>query len=424
VAEFIGHSEHKQGQVSLGGRGVLGGELRHEDSLWPREAGEDLYAAMWEWLEQRAPALVEQAQQLRQAVDRLFEELMAAPQSSRPGAIQEPRFRSLAFLDFLVEESFAIQFIDPGRAAELARLAAQLAIAFGEGEEEAVAALPRAFCLGANARRLDGRLRDAEALLAKAVLFLVDRQDRAFYCRILALLRWEQGRIEEADALLRHAAVLYAADGLDHEVGACLMVLGLILLEEGRERDTLFLLRRGWDKMDREGHPHLALRGGLILAAGLAEANQPIRARAVLSEAWRLFSRVTDPAEMLRVYWLEGRALSRLGDHSEAVHILKSVRCQLAAEPSPAETALESLDLALALAESGRANEIEGVGEAVRSLFPGVAAIDCAANRICLLARRAETPDPLLRQAVDAARITLRRSFRACGLRFKALPFG
>jgi tetratricopeptide (TPR) repeat protein len=385
---------------------------------------EDLYAAMWERLEQRVPELVEQARRRRQAVNCLLEELMAVPPGSRLEAIQEPRFRSLALLDFLLEESWASQFIDPGRAAELALLAAQLAMAFGAGEEEAVAALPRAFCLGANARRLDGRLKDAEALLARAVPFLAGCQDRAFYCRILALLRWEQGRIEEADALLRYAAVLYASDGLDHEAGTCQMVLGLILLEKGRERDALFLLRRGWDKMDREGHPLLAIHGGLILAAGLADASQRRRARGVLRETWRLFSHVTDPAEMARVYWLEGRALSRLGDHHEALNILESVRRQLAAEPSPAETALESLDLALALAESGRANEIEAVGEAVRSFFPGVAAVGYAANRISLLARLAESCDPLLRQAVHTTRITLRWSFRACGFRCKPLPFG
>jgi tetratricopeptide (TPR) repeat protein len=369
-------------------------KLRHEDSLRPGEAREDLYAAM-----------------------------MAVPPGSRLEAIQEPRFRSLALLDFLLEESWASQFIDPGRAAELALLAAQLAMAFSEGAEEAAAALPRAFCLGANARRLDGRLKDAEALLARAVPVLAGRQDRAFYCRILALLRWEQGRIEEADALLRHAAALFAADGLVHEAGACQMVLGLILLEKGRERDALFLLRRGWDKMDREGHPLLAIRGGLILAASLADARQRRRARGVLRETWRLFSHVSDPAEMARVYWLAGRALSRLGDHHEALSILESVRRQLAAEPSPVETALESLDLALALAESGRANEIEAVGEAVRSCFPGVAAAGYAANRISRLARLAESCDPLLRQAVHTTRITLGWSFRACGFRCRPLPF-
>ena len=176
--------------------------------------------------------------------------------------------------------------------------------------------------------------------------------------------------------------------------------------------------------MDRESHPLLALRGGLILAAGLADASQRRRARGVLREAWRLFSHVTDPAEMARVYWLEGRALSRLGDHDEALGILGSVLRQLASEPSPAETALESLDLALALAESGRANEIEAVGEAVRSFFPGGAAMAYAANRISLLARLAESCDPLLRQAVHTTRITLRWSFRACGFRCRPLPFG
>jgi tetratricopeptide (TPR) repeat protein len=411
VAGFLSDSARKQSRALPG-------------SPRPGEAPEDLYAVTWERLEQRLPELVEQARERRQAVEGLLAELMSAPPGRRLGAVLEPRFRSLALLDFLVAESCASQLSAPGRAAELARLAAQLATAFGEGEEEAVAALPRAFCLGANARRLDGRPKAAEALLAKAVPCLTGRQDRACYCRVLALLRWEQGRIDEADALLQHAAVLFAADGLDREVGACLLVLGLILLEEGGEGDALFLLARGWDKMDREGHPLLALRGGLVLAAALAEDNQPQRARGVLREAWQLFSQVHDPAEMVRVYWLEGRALARLGERDEALHILESVRRELASEPSPAETALESLDLALALAESGRAGEIEAVGEGLRSWFPGVAALGFAARRVRLLARLAERDDPLLRQAVYATRITLRRKFRVCGFHVRPLPFG
>ncbi len=389
----------------------------------PVGRGQDPYAAMWERLERKAPQLVEQAHLQRRVVDHLFAELMASPPGRRQEAVQEPRFRSLALLDFLVEESFAGQLGAPGRAAELARLAVRLARAFGQGEAEAAAALPRAFCLGANARRLDGQLKAAETLLAKAVPFLADRQDRAFYCRILAFLRCEQGRIDEAEALLQHAVVLFAAAGLSSEVGICLMALGLILLEEGREGDTLFLLSRGWERMDREGHPLLALRGGLTLAADLAGANQPQRARRALQEAWRLFLHVSDPAERARACWLQGRVLARLGERDEALDILQSVRRRLAAEPSPAETALESLDLALALAESGRADEVEAVGEALVSFFPGVAALGFAASRISLLARLAERGDPLLRQTLGATRISLRKCFRSCGLHFRPLPF-
>jgi hypothetical protein len=102
---------------------------------------------------------------------------------------------------------------------------------------------------------------------------------------LLALLRWEQGRADEAMAMFQHAACLYAAEGPEHEVGCCLTLLGLVLQEEGDPAEALSLLSRGWATMDRAVRPLLALRGGLTLACSLAQAEQTERARHVLRQA-------------------------------------------------------------------------------------------------------------------------------------------
>ena len=387
------------------------------------ETQEELYAGMWDRLEERTPELIEEIQRRAATVDRLFAELMQAPPGRRLRLVQKARFRSLDLLERLLEESHAGQLAEPARAAELARLAARLARLFGEGDEEAAAALPRAYSLGANARRLEGRPKAADVLLAKAVPFLAGCMERAFYCRTLALLRWEQGRADEAEALLQHTACLYATEGLDREVGACLVILGLVLLEEGRQGDPLALLARGWAEMDRDGRPHLALRGSLALAALLAQSDLGERARGLLSEAWRLSAQVAEPADMLRIYWWEGRVLARLGNREEALHMLESVRRQLLAEPSPAEAALVSVDLALVLAESGRADEIEALAEALWSSFPAVPAMLLAAQHLSAVAILARGGETRLREATAKTAITLRRIFRACGLCIKPLPF-
>ena len=392
----------------------------------PREEEEtqdESYSGIWARLEERTPELIEETRRRAETRERLFAELMQTPSGQRLGLVQQKRFRSLDLLERLLEESHAGQLAEPAKAAELARLAARLAGLFGEGDEEAAAALPRAYSLGANARRLEGRPRAADSLLAKAVPFLNGGIERAFYCRTLALLRWEQGRADEAQALLQHTAFLYSREGMAHEVGVCLTILGLVLLEEGRQGDPLTLLARGWAEMDRDGRPHLALRGGLALAALLAQADQGERARSVLTESWRLFSQVTDPAEMLRVYAGEGRALARLGEREEAMHVLESVRRQLLAEPSPAEAALVSLDLALVLAESGRAEEIEALAETLWSSFPQLPAMLFAAQYLSAVAILARDGEPRLQEAARKTAITLRRMFRARGLRIKPLPF-
>jgi hypothetical protein len=400
------------------------GRLLDQRAAPPEEETQDeMYASVLARMEERTPELIEEGRRRSETVDRLFAELMQAPPGERSGVIQQARFRSLDLLERLLEESHAGQLSEPARAAELARLASRLAGLFGQGDEEAAAALPRAYSLGANARRLEGRLQAADALLAKAVPFLAGSVERAFYCRTLALLRWEQGRADEAQALLQHTTFLYGLEGMDYEVGACLTILALVLAEEGGRGDPLALLARGWNEMDRDGRPHLALRGGLALAALLAEAGQEERARGVLEDSWRLFSEVTEPAEMLRVYAGEGRALARLGAREEAAHVLESVRRQLLAEPSPAEAALVSLDLAPVLAESGRADEIEALAEALLSSFPTLPAMLLAAQHLSALAILARDGEPRLREASFKTAITLRRMFRACGLRIKPLPF-
>jgi tetratricopeptide (TPR) repeat protein len=346
---------------------------------------------------------------------------MQSPPARRLGLVRQPRFLDLNLLERLLEESHAGQLADPARAAELARVAARLASLIEEGKEEATAALARAWCLGANARRLEGRPRSAEALLAKAAPYLYCRLERAFYCRTLALLRWEQGRGDEAMAMFQHAACLYVSDDLNREVGGCLALLGLVLQEEGDEGEALSLLSRGWAEMDREVRPLFAVRAGLALADCLAQVEQTERARHVLLEAWQLFGEVTDPREMVRVHWLEGRVLCGLGEREEALHVLESVRRQLLAEPSPAEAALVSLDLALALAESGRAEEIEALAEALRATFPDTPAMSPAAEVVRALARPAVSEHRL----GEAARATagLRRLFRKHGPPLKPLPF-
>jgi tetratricopeptide (TPR) repeat protein len=185
----------------------------------------------------------------------------------------------------------------------------------------------------------------------------------------------------------------------------------------------LTLLAHGWTEMDRPSRPLLALRGGLALAALLAQAGQQDRARGVLKQSWRLFAEVTEPAEMLRVYAWEGKVLARLGDLDEALHVLESVRRQLLAEPSPAEAALVSLDLALALAESDRAGEIEALADGLRCSFPEIRAMRLAEENLRAIAILARRGEPRLREATFKTAITLRRVFRASGLRIKPLPF-
>ena len=381
------------------------------------------YAELWAKLSEKLPEHIAEGRARRHTAERLLDELLQAPPGLRLGMIRRARFRDLDFLDLLLEASHVRQIQDPEGAAELARLACRLASVFGETEPEAAETVPRALCLGANARRLLFDFKGADTLLGKAAAFLTSINDRAFYCRTVGLVRWEQGRTDEAAALFQHAARLYAPGGPDGEEGACLALLGLLHHEQDNLGMALPLLLRAWTAMEHDLRPLLALRVALTLASGLADAGQMDRARAFLKEAWRLSSAVEDAHEMVRIYWLEGRALARLGERTEALQILDSVRRKLILEPSPAEASLVSLDLALALAEAGKPEEIEPLVRALETLFRPSSTLALAICGLDEIAEAALRRDPNLRDTAASLAIKQRRMFRACEMRMRPLSF-
>jgi hypothetical protein len=392
------------------------GEHPQEKSREPddEETREEAYAAVWRRLGRREPT--GQGRQCRDDVDPLYQELMLEPPARQLRIIREPRFRSLSLLDRLLEKSHDEQLSHPELAAQLGILAVRLGSAFRSDRHEAFAALPRAFCLGANALRLDSQAAAADELLARGSVFLAQPLDRAFYCRTLGVLRWEQARTDEAQALLRHAVSLYMREGLEGEAALVKTLLGLVLLETGSS-DAVPALTRGWSGIDRDAQPVVALRGGLALAASLAQRGEAEHGRNVLSETWRLYAALDDTREIHRVFWWEGRALGALGDEA-AVDLLDSVRRELLAEENPAETALVSIDLAVVLAENDRAGEIEALVSDLKSAFPSTGVLSLATEGIrSLVDADAHREDELaLRYAASVVEVTLRRAFRVRGM--------
>ncbi len=386
------------------------------------ETLDEPYGEIWRHLD-LSPEKIAERERRWEIAGELFAELTSAPLDAQTSLLRQERFRNLDLLDRLLEESQNSQPADPSRAEDMAHLAGRLAATLAGEEPEAAAALPRAFCLGANARRLGGDVEGADVMLAKAAPFVEFSSERALYCRIAALVRWEQGRIDEAEALLRHAARLFAAEGLGGDEACCQGLLGLLQVEEPGLDDPLPALLEGWSEMGREVRPGVALRLGLSVAACQAETGRTEQARSTLREAWRLLAKITDPRETTRAFWLEARVLGRLGEPAEALQILDSVRQQFLAEPSPAEAALVSIDLGLLLAETGRAGEIEALAEALRAAFPDEATLIVSAGGLGRFAALAVAGEADLGLMARHAAATMRRTFRVARLALHPMPF-
>lgn len=380
----------------------------------------DEYAGLWDKLAEVSPEVLETGRRRREEAKRLFQELLREQPDGREALLRTDRFRSLDLLEFLLESSYANQLPDPAHAEELAAIAELAAVAV-----KVMEALPRAYCLAASAKRLRHNLEAAEIEMTKAVPFLsLCPTERAFYCRTAALVRWDQGGVEEAAALFQRAAHLYASQEGPKEQANCLALLGLLRFEEGEPFSSLPTLCNGWAKMDRLAWPSLAIRVGFTLVSALAIAGQGDHAKAVEREVWPLFSEIHDEQDLVRAYWHQGRALTLLKQTTEGLQVLESVRGKVVEERRPGEAALVSLDLALALAESGEVQRISPLAESLHSCFeerqaPG---LDIAAKTLAHVAHLASQGEPHLPEQVVAISAFLRRSLRAIGVRTSPVP--
>ena len=382
------------------------------------------YEAAFLQLEERAPELFVQLRSERAEDEKLLAEILRAPRGSRLRKIRGTRFQRKGLLDLLLERSHEHQLTDCRLAGDLADLAARLAVLLSGEREMPASAYTRALCLGASSCRLRGDHNGAEEKIALAASFLAGAADRAFYSRTVALLRWEQGRTDEASALLHHAARLYLLGGLPEEESTCLALLGLLQAEGPILDNALVLLREGWTRMDREVRPLLALRVGLTLAFLLADSGQEETARSFLKEVWPFQAQMTDPEERVRAYWLEARVLARLGDREEARHLLEAALRKLIEEERLAESTLIAMDLALLFVETGHPEEIRPLAAELESAFSGAPAIvlaSAALGDFADLIDRAGEPPP--REAATSTWSALFRAFRAAHVWLKPIPF-
>jgi len=319
--------------------------------------------------EQASEPWAPEAWQRRAAAEELRHDLFGLSAAERRRLDQ--RFHSRDLIALLLEDSQAVQIRDPEDAAHLAGLALLVAEVMRDKKHLGSDAVVRAGRMQANALRLLGERLEAEHAFATARFHLDDESpERPFFCRSLALLRWEQQWLDEAAALLQHAAFLFHEQQAAEEEGASLLLLGVLGSETTVPGRGLPPLAQGWTLIRPARHPWLSLCGGFVLAALLGEVGQPGRGRAVLSEAIALYGSVREESQILQGYRLEAVARARLGEICHAEELLDAVRRKQLERRDLAELALTSLELGAVRAELGRAGDVACLGEDLAGFDP------------------------------------------------------
>jgi hypothetical protein len=250
-----------------------------------------------------------------------------------------------------------------------------------------VETLCRALCLGSHARRLIGKPELAELLLMRAAYLAEDPASLGFFCRSYALLRWDQGRMEEAAALLEQGRRRYRELGDTREVSACDALLGLLFHETGELARAEIALRRARPGLDSRSHPWLASQVHLSLARCLGLAGRKAEARALREGAWSLYRCTPMEEATCTLLWLEAQVAEAVGDLEDAETLFRTVRRKFIARGCLPEATLTTVQLAVVLAFQGRGEETPALTAELTSVFGGCKGFDLTLNAIHLMTR-------------------------------------
>ena len=301
----------------------------------------------------------------------LLQELRSSARHLQHFLFADPRFHRADLLDLLLAQSRDAQLTSPDKAASLANLALNLAERLHD-PDTALSAIVRARCLSANSYRL-ARLFDlAEDALSQTVECLdpmprYDESHRALYCRTLSLVRWDQGRLDEALSLLRQAWRLFKASEEPSELTTCSLLLGLLHDEMGLPEMVIASVSQHLgDCFEPSCRPWLTSRAMLTLAAAATETR--LISLIALDEGVRFQGYVSDDQEQLRLFALEGRARARLGFFDEAEQMIEAVRRQHLGAGKMIGLTLSSLDLLALRIAAGQPPGIEELQGDIESL--------------------------------------------------------
>jgi tetratricopeptide (TPR) repeat protein len=231
----------------------------------------------------------------------------------------------------------------------------------------------RAFAELGNARRINDQFAEAERDFSRARAFLAEGTgDFLLEARVLDLeasLCSSQGRFEDAISVLSKVHDLYKEAGDNHLAGRALISKGINIHYQGRPREAVATLEAGLALLDQGRDREVYAIGKQDLLHALVDAGEYGRASHLILAGGLREAFATEPLNLLKLRWMEGKIHAGLGRLNRAERIFCSVREELGNLGSHYDAALLGLDLAALWLRQDRVAEVRTLAEEMYETF-------------------------------------------------------
>lgn len=320
-----------------------------------------------------------QADEARSEAVRLWKRLSKRTIQERKALVEESaRFQTWALALRLGEESARAAADRADRALELAELAVSAA-----GRAPMPGPLPDGFrklvladCFAflGNARRVAGQLPLADGAFHRSELLAQEGEgcdpdrllDPARRLDLEASLRMYQGRLAEALALLERAL---ATGAVGEARGRILLNKAVALEQGGLPERAIEALREAASVVTAESDPRSRFGLTFNLGVNLCHLERFAEASALLPEIRALGIEGRQELDLVRVTWLEGRAIAGLGNREEGSTSIEQVYRDFEHLGIEYDAGLAALELAALRIELGRPGEARTLAEGLVARF-------------------------------------------------------
>jgi tetratricopeptide (TPR) repeat protein len=314
----------------------------------------------------------------RAAAGFLLTELLCHPAQRREFILRNhPRFSTWGLYERLVEGARDLGPTEPVEAEMLAQLALVLADVLERRRRYRAGLIEdlraRAWGYLANSRRVRSDLQGAEDGFERAFKHLRggtrEPLEKALLLDLMASLRIDQRRFDEALRLLRCSIAIFRELGDDHRGGRGLVKMAVAHYHAGEPESGVPLLRQALELIDPAEEPRLLLSTWHNLVLFHAETGRFMEAQGLFIKARPIYRRFPDSWAQNRRHWVQGKIARGLGQVGEAERHLLVARDGFVSEGIAYDTALASLDLASLYAEQGRLAELKDLAGQMMPFF-------------------------------------------------------